>query len=136
MTVIVEESSNTVEIVGQQASVLVQEASENNIELIANSSFIVSVQSSPDVTIELQADGPQGAPGPGIIASGTTNQVLSKASNANFDTYWQTLSLSGLSDVDVSQKTDGSVLVYDEGSQKFTANSSLTFTKLTDGGNF
>ena len=136
MTVVVEQSSSIVEIVGQQASVLVQQVSDNNIEIVANSSSIVSVQSVAEPIIELQADGPQGVPGPGIIEGGSTNQVLSKASNSNFDTYWQTLQLSALIDVDVSEKTNGSVLVYDGGSQKFTANASGTIFELTDGGNF
>jgi len=136
MTVIVEQSSSTVEIVGQQSSVLVEEVDSNNVEIVANFSSIISVEATDDVVIELQSDGPQGVPGPGIITSGTTNQVLSKASNVNFDMYWQTLELAALVDVDISAKTNGSVLVYDGGSQKFLANSSTTLTALTDGGNF
>lgn len=99
-------------------------------------SAIVSVQTEEQVTLDIIADGPQGVPGPGVPSGGTTNQVLSKASNTGYDTYWQTLALSGLTDVDVSGKTNGSVLVYDGNSQKFVANSSSTLTTLTDGGNF
>jgi hypothetical protein len=32
-----------------------------------------------------------GAPGPGVAAGGTTGQVLSKASNTNYDTAWTSL---------------------------------------------
>ena len=43
--------------------------------------------------------------------------------------------LSGLTDVDVSTKTDGSVLVYDEPSEKFVA-STLLEKQTINGGNF
>jgi hypothetical protein len=39
--------------------------------------------------------GPQGPSGPGIPSGGTTGQVLTKASNASFDTYWTTATGTG-----------------------------------------
>jgi hypothetical protein len=32
--------------------------------------------------------GPQGPPGEGVAAGGTTGQILIKASSSNYDTYW------------------------------------------------
>lgn len=39
--------------------------------------------------------GPPGPPGQGVPAGGTTGQVLTKNSNTNFDTSWQTPSVGG-----------------------------------------
>jgi len=44
--------------------------------------------------------------------------------------------LAQATDVDVSAKTDKSVLVYDQSAGKFVANSANTVITLTDGGNF
>jgi len=40
------------------------------------------------------ATGPTGATGPGVLPGGTTGQILTKASNADFDTVWQTGGIS------------------------------------------
>lgn len=44
--------------------------------------------------------------------------------------------LSGLTDVNVSSKVDKSVLVFDQGSNKFVANDVNTVLTIADGGNF
>ncbi len=136
MTVSVGSQETTVVIERQQAIVSINQLDGTTVEVQAALPPTIAIEASPLVTLEAFGNGPQGVPGPGIITSGSTNQVLSKASNSNFDMYWQTLALSGMSDVDVSSKTDGSVLVYDGGSQKFVADSSFTSLSLTDGGNF
>jgi hypothetical protein len=136
MTVSVGSQKTTVVIERQQAIVSINQLDGTTVEVQAALPPTIAIEASPLVTLEAFGNGPQGVPGPGIITSGSTNQVLSKASNSNFDMYWQTLALSGMSDVDVSSKTDGSVLVYDGGSQKFVADSSFTSLSLTDGGNF
>lgn len=41
------------------------------------------------------AQGPQGEPGPGVAAGGTTGQILSKKSDADYDTEWITPSSTG-----------------------------------------
>ena len=43
--------------------------------------------------------------------------------------------LSDLSDVDLTQKTDGSVLVYNESNEKWTATKTLE-KQIVNGGNF
>lgn len=52
--------------------------------------------------------GAPGAVGQGVIAGGTTNQVLAKASGADFDTVWTTLTKAsvGLSSVDNTSDTN------------------------------
>lgn len=71
----------------------------------------ITTPSSPQV-LTAYTEGPQG---PSSAALGT---------------------LGDLTDVDTSAVTDGSVLVYDGGIAKFTADSTWTTTSLTDGGNF
>ena len=44
--------------------------------------------------------------------------------------------LESLSNVDTSGKVDGSVIYYDEGTDKYRADSVATLITLTDGGNF
>ena len=48
------------------------------------------------------ADGADGAPGPGVAAGGTPNQVLRKVTSADYDTQWHTLAKTdvGLGNVD------------------------------------
>lgn len=136
MTVIVQESSTIVNVSEQSVPSIVINEEENNIVVTAPVSPSVVVEQATEVTLEYFGNGPQGVPGPGIIPSGTTGQVLAKTSNVNYDTQWKTLGLSDLSDINIANKVDGSVLVYDGGSQKFVANSSFTSLSLTDGGNF
>lgn len=136
MTVIVQESSTIVNVSEQSVPSIVVNEEENNIIVTAPVSPSVVVEQATEVTLEYFGNGPQGVPGPGIIPSGTTGQVLAKTSNANYATQWKTLGLSDLSDINITNKIDGSVLVYDGGSQKFVANSSFTSLSLTDGGNF
>jgi len=136
MTVIVQESTTILDLIQQSSSSIVINEEENNIVVSASASPAVIVEQATEVVLEYFGNGPQGVPGPGIIPSGTTGQVLAKTSNANYDTQWKTLTLNDLSDVNIGSKIDGSVLVYDGGSQKFVANSSFTFISLTDGGNF
>ena len=45
--------------------------------------------------VEVTSAGPQGAPGPGVASGGTTNQVLAKASNGDYDTVWVTAAGTG-----------------------------------------
>ena len=136
MTVVVQESITILDLTQQSSPSIVINEEENNIIVSASASPAVVVEQATEVVLEYFGNGPQGVPGPGIIPSGTTGQVLAKTSNANYDTQWKTLALSDLSDVNVGSKIDGSVLVYDGGSQKFVANSSFTSISLTDGGNF
>lgn len=136
MTVIVQQSSAVVDITEQAASTIVINEESNNISVSASNIPSVIVEQTAGVTLEYFGNGPQGIPGPGIISGGTTGQVLAKTSNTNFATEWKTLGLADLSDVNISGKVDGSVLVYDGTSQVFKANSSFTSQSLTDGGNF
>lgn len=48
-------------------------------------------QGDPGATGATGPPGPQGDPGVGVIAGGTTGQVLSKASNTDYDTAWTTV---------------------------------------------
>ena len=136
MTVVVQESTTILDLTQQSSPSIVINEEENNIIVSASASPAIAVEQAANVTLEYFGNGPQGVPGPGIIPSGTTGQVLAKTSNANYDIQWKTLALSDLSDVNIGSKIDGSVLVYDGGSQKFVANSSFTSISLTDGGNF
>ena len=136
MTVIVQESNSTVDVTEENASVVIVDQAGNEIVITANNAPIVAIGASSSVELDFFSNGPQGVPGPGIIPSGTTGQVLAKTSNANYDTQWKTLNISDMADVNVANKTDGSVLVYDGNSQQFVANSSFTSLSLTDGGNY
>lgn len=136
MTVIVQSTDSIVNVTEENASVAIVNELPNEIVITANNAPIVSIEASTLVELDFFGNGPQGVPGPGIIPSGTTGQVLAKTSNANYDTQWKTLNISDLADVNVSAKTDGSVLVYDGNSQQFVANSSFTSLSLTDGGNY
>lgn len=136
MTVIVQSSESIVNVTEENASVAIANELPNEIVVTANGAPIVAIETSSPVELEFFSNGPQGVPGPGIIPSGTTGQVLAKTSSANYDTQWKTLNISDLADVNVANKTDGSVLVYDGNSQQFVANSSFTALSLTDGGNY
>jgi len=136
MTVIVQESSTIVNVSEQSVPSIVINEEENKIVVTAPVSPSVVVEQATEVTLEYFGNGPQGVPGPGIIPSGTTGQVLAKASNANYDMQWKTVALADLPDVNIANKVNGSILVYDGESQKFLANSSTTLSALTDGGNF
>lgn len=53
--------------------------------------------------------GPQGPAGPGIIAGGTTGQVLTKKSNTNYDTEWTNPSADVVLYDSTGQHTDGAM---------------------------
>jgi hypothetical protein len=136
MTVVVQSSESTVNVTEENASVIIAREEPNEIIVTANGAPIVAIEASTLVELDFFGNGPQGVPGPGIIPSGTTGQVLAKTSSVNYDTQWKTLNISDMADVNVTNKTDGSVLVYDGNSQQFVANSSFTSLSLTDGGNY
>jgi hypothetical protein len=142
MTVVVQQSSTIVDITEQSTSTIVINEESNGVSVSASSVPSVVVEQTAGITLEFFGNGPQGAIGPsgisgtGVVQGGTTGQVLAKNSNADYDVEWKTVNLSDLGDVNISGVTDGSVLVYDGASQVFKANSSLTSTSLTDGGNF
>lgn len=94
----------------------------NSVELVSTGQVLVQevseqvielqVPTAP-VTVEVVTAGPQGAAGVG----GST-------------------ALSGLSDVDVSQKVDKSVLYFDASGAKWLGNDVNTLITITDGGHF
>jgi hypothetical protein len=136
MTVVIQESTAILDLTQQALPSIVINEEENNIVISTSASPSVVVEQATEVVLEYFGNGPQGIPGPGIISGGATGQVLAKTSNTNYDTQWKTLNLGDLSDVNIASKVNGSVLVYDGGSQQFMANSSFTSLSLTDGGNF
>jgi hypothetical protein len=52
-----------------------------------NNNFLVEVSGQPNVVVQIDRGLP-GAPGAGVAPGGTTGQILAKASNANYDTFW------------------------------------------------
>ena len=70
-----------------------------------------------DTSQWIELSGPQGLIGEGVADGGTTGQILSKASDENYDTRWQDLVLdkavSELTDTSISSPADGESLVYD-----------------------
>ena len=60
------------------------------LELVAPTPEVVVVSAvNPEPTIQLTVvSGSPGADGIGVIAGGTTGQVLAKASNTNYDMDW------------------------------------------------
>jgi hypothetical protein len=68
---------------------------ENNVQLLVDSNRGVNLEIVPQPRIEVLVDkgvaGPQGPAGEGVPTGGTTGQVLAKASNANYDTAWTTI---------------------------------------------
>ena len=70
-----------------------------------------------DTSQWIELSGPQGLIGEGVADGGSTGQILSKASDENYDTQWQDLVLdkavSELTDTSISSPVDGESLVYD-----------------------
>jgi len=68
---------------------------ENNVQLLVDSNRGVNLEIVPQPRIEVLVDkgveGAQGPAGEGVPTGGTTGQVLAKASNANYDTVWATI---------------------------------------------
>lgn len=54
--------------------------------------------------------GPQGATGPGVAAGGQQGQFLTKATSADYETQWQSIGLSNLSNVELSAVGSGHIL--------------------------
>lgn len=86
-----------------------------NIITVTETCQVVVGQTETQV-VEVVTAGPQGPPGPTGPPGSTT--------------------LAALTDVDVTQKTEASVLYYKTTAGKFVADDINTLTTLTDGGNF
>lgn len=94
--------------------------------------------SEPVVNIELDQTGPQGPqgnPGEGVPAGGTANQFLMKDSGTDYDTSWQTILASHVSDFSEAvddrvssliQNGTGLTWTYVDGSGTLTGNVSLS----------
>lgn len=94
--------------------------------------------SEPVVNIELDQtgpQGPQGSPGEGVPAGGTANQFLMKDSGTDYDTSWQTILASHVSDFSEAvddrvsgliQNGTGLTWSYVDGSGTLTGNVSLS----------
>jgi hypothetical protein len=83
--------------------------------------------------------GLQGIPGAGVPAGGEPGQIIEKVGEGDYETAWTdplSPSLQGLSDVDVSDKQDNSVLYYSLSSDKWKSDGVNTLVSLSDGGNF
>ena len=98
------------------------------IVITVDSAPSVAIEQSPSVLIEQLSNGPQGVPGPGVPSGGTTDQVLIKKTDSNYDTEWKSLSFdfiqSSPSSTWVINHNLGykpSVDVYDSGSQQIQA---------------
>lgn len=83
------------------------------------------------------ATGPTGAAGQGVPTGGSTGQILRKTSNANYATEWvdpetvQDVALNELTDVDLSELTDGQVLVYEESTSSWIPTSPANLPQST-----
>lgn len=92
----------------EQTVVVTAVGDEVNVNII-DQPVLVSVT---DQIIEVEASGgtgPQGPAGAGVAAGGTTGQVLSKASNTNYDTVWVDAGAGTVYSVDASGSTGISV---------------------------
>jgi hypothetical protein len=92
----------------EQTVVVTAVGDEVNVNII-DQPVLVSVT---DQIIEVEASGatgPQGPAGAGVAAGGTTGQVLSKASNTNYDTVWVDAGAGTVYSVDASGNTGISV---------------------------
>ena len=92
---------------------------ELNIQIVTN---VAAVEVGADPVVEIVELGVVGAQGPQGIQG---IQGIPGPST-----------LSGLTDVNVLSKVDKSVLVFDQGSNKFVANDVNTVLTIADGGNF
>jgi len=91
-----------------QTVVVTAVGDEVNVNVI-DQPVLVSVT---DQIIEVEASGgtgPQGPAGAGVASGGTTGQVLSKASNTNYDTVWVDAGAGTVYSVDASGSTGISV---------------------------
>ena len=92
----------------EQTVVVTAVGDEVNVNVI-DQPVLVSVT---DQIIEVEASGgtgPQGPAGAGVAIGGTTGQVLSKASNTNYDTVWVDAGAGTVYSVDASGSTGISV---------------------------
>ncbi|MFN9978672.1 MAG: hypothetical protein ACK53Y_02100, partial [bacterium] len=92
----------------EQTVVVTAVGDEVNVNII-DQPVLVSVT---DQIIEVEASGgtgPQGPAGAGVASGGTTGQVLSKASNTNYDTVWVDAGAGTVYSVDASGSTGISV---------------------------
>lgn len=97
------------------ASVIVSEG--ERVEALIGDSPPASVfvsESQETGIVKVITEGPQGPPGPAGVPA----------------------NLGEIPDVDATAKTQGSVLYYDAGRGLFVADSSVTTSTITDGGNF
>lgn len=82
--------------------------------------------------------GAQGAPGVGVPAGGLVGQILRKLSGGDYDTEWvdaeavQDVSMTELTDVNVSSVVDGQVLIYNEATHTWLPASPTTLPQLGD----
>lgn len=107
---VVENEAQVIETNSQQ--VIINLTEENEVQ-------IIELETEPVVEfLEIGVVGPQGPIGP----DGPPGQTVSL--------------LSELEDVDVTNRTDGSVFYFDAARNKFIADSIETKITLTDGGNF
>lgn len=90
----------------------------------------VNVVSGVSITGSVVA-GAKGDPGEGVPAGGTTDQVLAKASNADFDTHWVTGGGGGGAVDSVNGQTGVVVLDADDISDTTTANKFVTSAEKT-----
>jgi hypothetical protein len=59
------------------------------IKITPVNDYNVYVQQPEEILIQVSSVGAQGKDGVGVIAGGTTNQILAKKSNVDYDTKWQ-----------------------------------------------
>lgn len=103
-----------------QPEIFIVEASQPSVEINAGVNVELQVvEPAPASVLEVSVPGPQGPTGP----EGPTGPPGPS-------------SLSGLDDVDLSGKTNGSVLYYSAAIGKVVADDINTLVTLTDGGNF
>lgn len=132
---IINEEASPEVIVSASVSEALVNASENVVTVSGTTTVeTVVIQSTDPGELVVNAD---------VILSDSQVVVVSDQSSAtvnateSFVTVTQGYTrLEDMKDVDVSARTDGSVLVYDQSLGKFVADSINTISNVTDGGNF
>jgi hypothetical protein len=67
---------------------------------MSDTQIVLSAASEAEVTVAVP--GIQGPVGPGVPSGGTTNQVLFKTSNANYDTAWSNVTSAMIGDLEIA----------------------------------
>jgi len=111
------------------------------VEYIGGSALSWAYNDQVDIFVapigDIGPTGPTGPAGQGVPAGGLTGQILRKTSDSNYATEWvdpetiENVSLTELTDVDLTDLSDGQVLVYNQANSSWSPVSPATLPQST-----